>query len=245
VKPLHLSAATGGVLDRILAVRLPLAVYGATQSSARERVKDDVTRRLNAYGIIPPSRGFYRTYVEEMLKAFRTLTGAALAHALERAIRQWINFGLEPGLLQTILCDCHLRFEQEGRRKADARGARRGKTKPKPRRSYRQLVAMKWGSRAKAGSAEKQAKAYETARARNKDLSNQVSGLLAARKVPGREVRRYNAFVYRLDRYCRNYALKSLEIAAAGVVDDFEAEGLDRDTLVAIAATMFGLTRLG
>jgi len=245
VKPLDITAATSSVFDRIRAARLPLAVYGTTQAQARERVKDDVTHRLNAHGVIPPSTGFYRTYVEEMLKAFRTLTGAKLAHAFERAIRQWVNFGLEPGLLQTILCDCHLRFEQQGRRKADARGARRGRAKPKPRRSYRQLVAMKWGSRAKAWPAEKQAKAYETARARNKDLSNRVSGLLAARKVPGREVPKYNAFVYRLDRYCRRYADRSLDLAAAGIVDEFEGEGLDHDTLVAIAVTMFGLTRLG
>ena len=35
-----------------------------------------------------------------------------------------------------------------------------------------------------------------------------------------------------------------MEIAAAGVIDDFEAVGLDRDILVAIAATTFGLSRL-
>jgi hypothetical protein len=245
MKPLHLTAPTRGVFDRILAVRQPLAVYGTTQTSARARVKDDVTRRLNAHGIIPPSRSFYQTYVEELLKAFRTRTGAALVHALERAIRRWVNFGLEPGLLQTILCDCHLRFEQQGYQMPVVRDVKRRKPAPKPRRSYRQLVAMKWGSRAKSRPAAQQAKAYESARAHNKDLSNRVSGLLAARKVPGREVRRYNAFVYRLDRYCRNYSLRSLEIAAAGVIDDFEGEGLDRDTLVAIAATLFGLTRLG
>jgi hypothetical protein len=36
-----------------------------------------------------------------------------------------------------------------------------------------------------------------------------------------------------------------LEPVAGGVVDDFEAEGLDRATFIAIAATIFGLTRLG
>jgi hypothetical protein len=36
-----------------------------------------------------------------------------------------------------------------------------------------------------------------------------------------------------------------LEPAAGGVVEDFEAEGLDRATFIAIVATILDLTRLG
>ena len=66
--------------------------------------------------------------------------------------------------------------------------------------------------------------------------------LLAARKTPGRQFIRYNAFAQKLGRLSRTYADKSLQMAAADLIDLYEAKTLDSDTLRAIAVTLFGIT---
>jgi hypothetical protein len=55
----------------------------------------------------------------------------------------------------------------------------------------------------------------------------------------------YFAYAQKLGRLCRNYAAKSLAIAAADLIDRYEAKSLDRDTLRAIAVTIFGVTDIG
>jgi hypothetical protein len=47
-----------------------------------------------------------------------------------------------------------------------------------------------------------------------------------------------------LGRLCRNYAEKTLAIATVDLIDRYEAKSLDRDTLRAIAVTLFGVTDL-
>ena len=49
------------------------------------------------------------------------------------------------------------------------------------------------------------------------------------------------AFAQRLGRLSRTYANKSLQMAAADLVDLYEAKSLDGNTLHAIAAAVFGI----
>jgi hypothetical protein len=54
----------------------------------------------------------------------------------------------------------------------------------------------------------------------------------------------YFAYAQKLGRLCRNYAEKTLAIAASDLIDRYEAKWLDRDALRAIAVIIFGVTDL-
>jgi hypothetical protein len=187
----------------------------------------------------------YQRFANEVVRKFRTLTRGHLAAALERVIRKWVNYGFDPVLLQQLVCDCHGRFLALGYAAPETRTSI---TRPSRRRrrhlTYEQALRKRKLGLCPGRTVEEQAEAYEAGLERNRQVSGQVSRLLKEKGIPGREFIRYNAFAYRLDRYCRRYTQKSLDMAAAGIVDEFEGEGLDRDTLIAIAATIFGLTRL-
>jgi hypothetical protein len=88
-------------------------------------------------------------------------------------------------------------------------------------------------ARQKAGSAETAA------------IAASLRPVLAARSIPGAQFVAYFAYAQKLGRLCRNYAAKSLAIAAADLIDRYEAKSLDRDALRAIAVTIFGVTDLG
>jgi hypothetical protein len=54
----------------------------------------------------------------------------------------------------------------------------------------------------------------------------------------------YFAYAQKLGRLCRNYAEKTLAIAASDLIDRYEAKSLDRETLAAIALVIFGISDL-
>ena len=91
---------------------------------------------------------------------------------------------------------------------------------------------------------EQQSADYEAGLARNREISARVRELLKEKGIPGREFIRYNAFAYRVDRYCRNFSCPSLTRAVSGIIDEFESKGLAYPTLLAIAATLFNLSDL-
>jgi hypothetical protein len=110
----------------------------------------------------------------------------------------------------------------------------------KPRTYERALKQRK--VRLSPGRTVKQQSAdYETGLARNRQISARLRDLLREKGIPGREFIRYNAFAYRVDRYCRGFSGPSLNRAVSGIIDEFESKGLDGDTLRAIAATVFGV----
>jgi len=65
--------------------------------------------------------------------------------------------------------------------------------------------------------------------------------VLAARGIPADKFVAYFAFAQKLGRRSRTYADKSLQMAVADLIDLYEAKSLDRDTLLAIATTLFGV----
>jgi hypothetical protein len=100
-----------------------------------------------------------------------------------------------------------------------------------PRRSQFPRSELQ-AARQKAGSAEAAA------------IAATLRPVLAARAIPGKQFVAYFAFAQKLGRLCRNYAEKTLAIAAADLIDRYEAKSLDRDALRAIAVTIFGVTDL-
>jgi len=105
---------TQAILTRIRTYGWTLSVFGMSPGTAWRLVKARVQRRIMHAGVAVLYVNVYRRYVQELVKAFRTETGEPLAQAIELVIRKWGNLGLESELLQGLLGDCFLRFEQRG-----------------------------------------------------------------------------------------------------------------------------------
>lgn len=249
MRPLPLTAETQAILTRIRTYGWTLAVFGMSENAALRLVKARVQWRLMNAGVAVIEANMYRRYVHELVKAFRTETGERLVCAVELAIRKWANLGLESELLQGLLSDCFLRFEQHGYIKPAAAGrpiGRKRGPKPRrlPRRSYEEALEQGRGSRARHGRAEDQVARQRAGSAEAAEIAARLRPVLEARSIPGARFVSYFAYAQKLGRLCRNYAAKSLAIAAADLIDRYEAKSLDRDTLRAIAAALFGVTDL-
>ncbi len=244
MRPLPLDFETRDVLAFIRSDEFPLSVYGRSAARAWPMVRDLVNERIHSFGVAVHEVNAYRRYVTELLRAFRTRTGSALADALELCLRKWTNLTLEPELLQLLLCYCHRKFHAVGHqvpgRKPPAPEARPTLRRRK-KKSYSEALAKGRASRSRFATPEAQAESHEEGIARNRDISRRLAALLGARRVPGRQFIRYNAFAQKLGRLARTYEGESLQRAAADLVDYYEAKALDPDTLSAIAQTLFAI----
>ena len=249
MRPLPLTAETQAILTRIRTYGWTLAVYGSSQAAAWRLVKVRVRSRIMDAGVAVIEINMYRRYVHELVRAFRTETGARPTGVVELAIRKWANLGLESELLQALLSDCFLRFEQHGYTQPAVVlphvGRKRGpKSRRLPRRSYEKALKQGRGSRARHGRVEDQVARQKDGSAKAAAIAASLGPVLAARSIPGAQFVAYFAYTQKLGRLCRNYAAKSLAMAAADLIDSYEAKSLDRDALRAIAVTIFGVTDL-
>jgi hypothetical protein len=88
---------------------------------------------------------------------------------------------------------------------------------------------------------EEQAAKQKAGSAQAAEIANKLRPILAAREIPGARFVSYFAFAQGLGRLSRNYSAESLAMAAADLIDLYEAKSLDGDTLRAIAAILFGI----
>jgi hypothetical protein len=257
MRPLSLTAETQAILTRIRTHGWTLSVLGMSQASAWRLVRARIQRRAMAAGVTVMNVNIYRRYVHELVKAFRTETGERLARAVELAIRKWVNLGLKCELLQGLLGDCFRRFEQHGyaeptvappavgrKRGPKARLPGRGQARHLPRRFYEKALGKGRTSRARHGMIQDQVARQKAGSAQAAEIAARLRPVLAARSIPGAQFVAYFSFAQKLGRLCRNYAAKSLAIAAADLIDRYEAKSLNRDALRAIAVILFGLTDL-
>jgi hypothetical protein len=208
-------------------------------------VRGPVSKRISSFGVPVHEVNMYKRYVTELLKAFRTETGEPLAVALELCVRKWSNLDLAPELLQQLLCDCHQEFHAVGHQ-MPKRKPLVPETKPGPRRRKRRTYAqaLEQGRVSRSGSAtmEEQSASHTRGIAQNRDISRKLALLLKDRNIPGEQFIRYNAFAQKRGRLSRTYADKSLQMAAADLIDYYEAKSLAGDALRAIAAALFGVS---
>jgi hypothetical protein len=244
MRELALSARTQAIFDRIKGYAWTLNVYGLSSSRAEWLVKARTRTRIHKAGIVPPYTNVYRRYVSELTRVFRSETGERLIAAIRLTMRKWVNLGLDQALLEGLLSDCFLRFEQQGYATPKAKSLGR---QPKPRRrrgTYATALdkgraTLRKGSTV-AGQTERHRQGSELA----SDIARRLKPVLAARGVTGRALIPYYNFAQKLGRLTRNYSGKSLQMASSDLVDLYESKSLDGDTLRTIAATVFGLTDL-
>ena len=249
MRPLLLTAETQAVLTRVRTYGWTLSVFGMSPGEAWRLVKARVERRIQNTGVAVQNVNVYRRYVHELVRAFRTETGEPLAQAVELVIRKWVNSGLESELLQGLLGDCFLHFEQHGYAKPTvappASGKKRGpKARRLPRRSYEKALKKGRVSRVRSGKVEEQATRQQAGSAQAAEIAGKLRPILVARAIPGAQFVAYFAFAQKLGRLARNYTAKSLAMAASDLVDLYETKSLDGDALRAIAVTLFGVTNL-
>jgi hypothetical protein len=249
VRKMTSTERTRHVLDRISTGEFPLSVYGRSHARVMPLIKHIVNRRLGIAGAVPPWIGCYRHAVSEMVKAYRKSTAEPLAHALQLVVRKWTAFRLDPEVLQDLACDLYEKFDAVGHQIPKPKGVvRLSKTGPKPRRvpkrDYRTALEKGLTPRRAALTIEKQAALHRQAIEVNKEVSRRLAAVLKSRGVPGRDFMRYNAFAQVVARRARNYTGPSLARAVSDLVDLYEAKSLDRPTLLAICADLFGQTDL-
>ena len=114
MRELALSARTQAIFDRIKSYAWTLNVYGMSSSRAEWLVKARTRARIHKAGVVPPYTNVYRRYVSELIRVFRSETGERLIAGIKLTMRKWVNFGLDQALLEGLLSDCFLRFEQQG-----------------------------------------------------------------------------------------------------------------------------------
>jgi hypothetical protein len=119
-------------------------------------------------------------------------------------------------------------------RKAKPGPKLRAKRKP----TYKQTLARRQVRLAAKTTVEKQSARHHAGTRHAQDIGFRLRGLLDARRIPTDRFKDYFAFAQKLGRLSRKYADKSLQMAAADLVDLHEAKSLDRDTLLAICAVL-------
>jgi hypothetical protein len=256
MRPIELTAETRNVLAFIRRTEFPLSVYGRSAGRVWPMVRGQVSKRISSFGVPVHEVNMYKRYVTELLKAFRTETGEPLAAALELCARKWSNLGLAPVLLQQLLCDCHQKFHAVGHQMPKRKPLGGDMTQlssigivsqagPRPRRrkkrTYTQTLEHGRVSRSRSTSTEEQMASHAKGIAQNRDISHKLALLLKDRSIPGEQFIRYNAFAQKLGRLTRTYGGNSLKMAAADLIDYYEAKALNADTLRAIATTVFDI----
>ena len=199
--------------------------------------------RVNKAGVTPPYNNVYRRYLNELVRAFRSETGDRLIQATKLVIRKWVNLGLDPELLQELLGDCFLRFEQQGYAMPKVKKLGKPAKPPRRRRTSYEDALKKGRATLRAGSTVKeQVSLQEQGAAFASAIARALKPVLAERGITGRGMIPYFNFAQQLGRQSRKFGDKSLQMAASDLIDLYEAKSLDGDTLTAIALVIFGIS---
>jgi hypothetical protein len=242
MRELKLSAQTQAIFDRIKSYAWTLNVYGLSSSRAEWLVKARTRARIHKAGVVPPYTNVYRRYVSELIRVFRSETGERLIAGIKLTMRKWVNFGLDQALLEGLLSDCFLRFEQQGYAMPKAKKLGKPAKPPRRRRTSYEDALKRGRATLRAGSTVKeQVSLQEQGAALASAIARALKPVLAERGITGRGMIPYFNFAQQLGRLSRKFGDKSLQMAAADVIDYHDAKSLDRDALRAIAATLFGV----
>jgi hypothetical protein len=109
------------------------------------------------------------------------------------------------------------------------------------RPTYKQMLRRHRVRLTGRSTIEEQSARHHAGTRHAKDIGFRLRGLLDARRVPTDRFTDYFAFAQSLGSCARRYTAISLQIQAANLIDQWETESLDRNTLLAIAVVLFGV----
>jgi hypothetical protein len=241
MRELALSARTQAIFDRIKSYAWTLNVNGLSSSRAEWLVKARTRTRIHKAGVVPPYTNVYRRYVSELIRVFRSETGERLIAAIKLTMRKWVNLGLDQALLEGLLSDCFLRFEQQGYAMPEVKSLGRQRQPRRRRSTYAASLNKGRATLRKGSTVKEQVSLQEQGAALASAIARALKPVLAERGITGRGMIPYFNFAQQLGRQSRKFGDKSLQMAAADLIDYHEAKSLDHDTLLAIAATLFGV----
>ena len=102
----ELDERTRAVLDRVRHSTATLSLYDMPPDLAEAAVWEIGKIVLEDRHLPLVQYNTYRWYLRELSKLLRTKTGWSLALELEIALRKWVAYQLDLGLLQVLLCEC-------------------------------------------------------------------------------------------------------------------------------------------
>ena len=91
-----LSRAARELISRVRVAASPEVIFGLEPRAAAARVQSVVGPMIEGAGLPVALLQEYRWYVAELCRMMRTMSGPDLAYCMERVIRKWLGFGLEP-----------------------------------------------------------------------------------------------------------------------------------------------------
>ena len=244
MRELALSAQTQAIFDRIKSYAWTLNVYGLSSSRAEWLVKARTRARIHKAGVVPPYTNVYRRYVSELVRVFRSETGERLIAAIKLTMRKWVNLGLDQALLEGLLSDCFLRFEQQGYAMPEVKSLGRQRQPRRRRSTYAASLNKGRATLRKGSTVKEQVSLQEQGAALASAIARALKPVLAERGITGRGMIPYFNFAQKLGRLSRKYADKSLQMAASDLVDLYEAKSLDKDVLAEIARSLFNIVVL-
>jgi hypothetical protein len=110
LKPMKLNADAVRVLEEVRN-GAENALYGAAPAEADELFHKHVESLITGAGLPNIQVIHYRWFLREMARLWRTREGWDLAFHLKLCLRKWKGLGLEPRMLQFLLCEAHTRLK--------------------------------------------------------------------------------------------------------------------------------------
>ena len=110
MKQMELEPKTKAVLDRIRHTDKVLSIFEMPADLAELAVWEIGKLALADEPVPLVQQNGYRWYLRELSRLLRTKTEWDLALEIEICLRKWVAYGLDPGLLQMLVCECHERI---------------------------------------------------------------------------------------------------------------------------------------
>ncbi len=94
----------------------PSGLFGVDLVACDKWLRRQTDELLTAAGVTAAPLDAYREFERQVGMHYRTKTGYDLAFNIELCLRRWCDWGLDSGMLQTLVCRIHQ--ELSGRRGA-------------------------------------------------------------------------------------------------------------------------------
>ena len=104
---LKMTDSTKAALDDMRRTETPSHLFGSDPAACDHWLREQTEELLAAAGVNSGHMDAYREFVKHVGKLYRSKTGYDLAFNTELSLRRWRDWGLDSGMLQTLVCHIH------------------------------------------------------------------------------------------------------------------------------------------